>query len=76
MKYHITDGNLFQEKSNTFTKDELTLMGERGTKMKRKIMIALYTLASIIDDIAYFVVGKCEDIECEIKTHWGEHYYC
>lgn len=50
-------------------------MGERGTNMRTKIMIALYTIASIIDDIAYFVVGKCEDIQCEIKTHWGEHYY-
>ena len=36
--------------------------------MKRKIMIMLYTLASIIDDFAYFVVGNCEIVECEIKN--------
>lgn len=41
--------------------------------MRRKIMIMLYTLSSIIDDIAYFVIGNCEDFQCEIKTHWGEH---
>lgn len=49
-------------------------MGERGTTMRRKIMIMLYTLSSIIDDIAYFVVGNCETINCEIKTYWGEYY--
>lgn len=35
----------------------------------------LYTVSSMIDDIAYFVVGKGETIDYEIKTLWGEHYY-
>lgn len=43
--------------------------------MRKRIMVMLYTVASMIDDIAYFVVGKEEIIDCEIKTFWGEHYY-
>ena len=43
--------------------------------MRKRIMIMLYTVASMIDDIAYFVVGKGAEIDCEIKTFWGEHYY-
>lgn len=43
--------------------------------MRKRIMIMLYTIASMIDDIAYFVIGNGKDIDCEIKTFWGEHYY-
>lgn len=69
---HITLETSFQA---IFTKDKPPTSGERGTSMRKRIMIMLYTVASMIDDIAYFVIGKGETIDCEIKTLWGEHYY-
>lgn len=45
--------------------------------MRKKIITFLYTIASFIDDFAYWVVGKGEDeTEREIKTFWGAHTYC
>ncbi len=44
--------------------------------MREKMVTVLYVIASFIDDIAYWVVGKGEDEkEREIKTFWGTHYY-
>lgn len=44
--------------------------------MRKKIITFLYTIASFIDDVAYWVVGKgLDEDEREIKTPWGEHYY-
>lgn len=44
--------------------------------MRSKLITILYAIASFIDDVAYWVVGKGEDEkEREIKTLWGTHYY-
>lgn len=44
--------------------------------MRAKIITMIYTVASFLDDVAYWVVGKGEDDkEREIKTFWGTHYY-
>lgn len=44
--------------------------------MRERIITMLYTVASFIDDIAYWVIGKGEDEkERTIRTLWGTHYY-
>lgn len=44
--------------------------------MRAKIITILYAVASFLDDVAYWVIGKGEDDkEREIKTFWGTHYY-
>lgn len=44
--------------------------------MRGKIITVLYAIASFIDDLAYWVIGKGEDEEERtINTFWGTHYY-
>lgn len=44
--------------------------------MRAKIITIIYAVASFLDDVAYWVIGKGEDDkEREIKTFWGTHYY-
>lgn len=44
--------------------------------MRAKIITMIYAVASFLDDVAYWVVGKGEDNkEREIKTFWGTRYY-
>lgn len=44
--------------------------------MRARIITLLYTIASFIDDVAYWSVGKGEDEkERIIRTFWGTHYY-
>ncbi len=44
--------------------------------MREQIITMLYVVASFIDDIAYWVIGKGEDEkERTIHTLWGTHYY-
>ncbi len=44
--------------------------------MREKMVTILYVVASFIDDIAYWVIGKGEDEkERTIRTFWGHHYY-
>lgn len=43
--------------------------------MREKIITSIYTISAILDDFAYFVIGKGEDnTERTIKTFWGTHY--
>lgn len=45
--------------------------------MRNKMIMVLYTIASFLDDFAYFVIGRGEmETEREIKTLWGTHTYC
>lgn len=74
MKYHITKGDLFQEQ--TFTKDEPTLMGERGTTMRRILIYLIYSVTARLEDIAFYILSNAkEDIGMTIETHWSEHLY-
>ncbi len=44
--------------------------------MREKIITILYTVSALIDDFAYYAVGKGEKgKERTIRTFWGIHYY-
>lgn len=75
MKYHITKGDLFQEKLYFYKRRTADKRGKRYI-MREQIITMLYVVASFIDDIAYWVIGKGEDEkERTIHTLWGTHYY-
>lgn len=60
--------------SQVFTKTDKNQRKE--VLMREKMVTILYVVASFIDDIAYWVVGKGEDEkERTIRTFWGHHYY-
>lgn len=43
--------------------------------MRKALITAIYTIEAILDDFAYWVIGKGEDNEERtIKTFWGTHY--
>lgn len=44
----------------------------------RNMMITVpYTIASFLDDFAYFAIGRGKiETEREIKTLWGTHTHC
>lgn len=67
---------LFKENLRS-TKGKKPPQAEKEVFMRNKMIMVLYTIASFLDDFAYFVIGRGEiETEREIKTLWGTHTYC